>query len=173
MFFWNSLAYSLPFCISFSWGWSWSLPPVQCHKPSSIVLQALCLSDLIPWVYLSLPLYNRKGFDLGHTCTHAYIKQNIFQPYKEWNLAIWNKVMDLEAIILSEINKRKTNTLWSHLYGDSIKKSQAHKIQRTDWLPVQVGQGQGEKGEGSTTTKLRERGSMSFAWRNVSNQKRK
>ena len=25
------------------------------------------LSDLVPWIYLSLPLYNRKGFDLGHT----------------------------------------------------------------------------------------------------------
>ena len=25
------------------------------------------LSDLIPWIYLSFPLYNRKGFDLGHT----------------------------------------------------------------------------------------------------------
>jgi len=31
----------LPFCISFSWGWSWSLPPVWCHEPPSIVLQAL------------------------------------------------------------------------------------------------------------------------------------
>ena len=31
----------LLFCISFSWGWSWSLPPVQCHKLLSIVLQAL------------------------------------------------------------------------------------------------------------------------------------
>ena len=31
----------LPFCISFSWGWSWSLPPVHCHKPLSIVLWAL------------------------------------------------------------------------------------------------------------------------------------
>ena len=31
------------------------------------VLQALCLSDLIPWIYLSLPLYDYKGFDLGHT----------------------------------------------------------------------------------------------------------
>ena len=57
----------LPFCIYFSWGWSLSLPPVQCHKHLSIVLQALCLSDLIPWIYLSLPLYNHKGFDLGHT----------------------------------------------------------------------------------------------------------
>ena len=27
----------LPFCISFSWGWYWSLPPVQCHEPLSIV----------------------------------------------------------------------------------------------------------------------------------------
>ena len=33
---------------SFSWGWSWSLSPVQCHKPLSIVHQALCLSDLVP-----------------------------------------------------------------------------------------------------------------------------
>ena len=57
----------LPFCFSFSWGWSQSLPPVQCHEPPSIVLQALCLSDLIPWIYLSLPLYNHKGFDLCHT----------------------------------------------------------------------------------------------------------
>ena len=31
----------LPFCISFSWGWFWSLSPVPCHEPPSIVLQAL------------------------------------------------------------------------------------------------------------------------------------
>ena len=36
------------FCISFSWGWSWFLSPVQCHKPPSIVHQALCRSDLVP-----------------------------------------------------------------------------------------------------------------------------
>ena len=40
---------------------------VQCHEPPSIVLQGLCLSDLIPWMYFSLPLYNHKGFELGHT----------------------------------------------------------------------------------------------------------
>ena len=55
----------LPFCISVSWGWS----PIQRHKPLSIVLQVLCLSDLIPWIYFSLPLYNHKGFDLGHAWT--------------------------------------------------------------------------------------------------------
>ena len=35
---------SQPFRFSacfFSWGWSWSLPPVQCHEPPSIVHQAL------------------------------------------------------------------------------------------------------------------------------------
>ena len=57
----------LPICISFSWGWPWSLTPVQCYESPSIFLQALCLSDLIPWIHLSLPLYNHKGFDLGHT----------------------------------------------------------------------------------------------------------
>ena len=42
----------LPVCISFSWGWSWSLPPVRCHEPPTIVLHALSLSDLIPCIYL-------------------------------------------------------------------------------------------------------------------------
>ena len=31
----------LSFCISFSWGWSCSLSPVQCRKPPSIVHQVL------------------------------------------------------------------------------------------------------------------------------------
>ena len=31
----------LPFCSSSSWGWSWSLPPVQCQEPHSIVHQVL------------------------------------------------------------------------------------------------------------------------------------
>ena len=34
------------------------------YEPLSIVLLALYLSDLIPWIYLSLPLYNHKRFDL-------------------------------------------------------------------------------------------------------------
>ena len=48
-------------------GWSWSLSPVQCYEPPSIVHQPPCLSDIIPWIYLLLPLYNCKGFDSGHT----------------------------------------------------------------------------------------------------------
>ena len=47
------------FCISFSWGWFWSLRPVPCYEPPFTVLQALCLPDLIPWIYSSLPLYNQ------------------------------------------------------------------------------------------------------------------
>ena len=58
---------TLPSCISFSWGWFCSTPPVQCYEPSSIVLQELCLSDLIPHIYYSPPLYNHKGCDSGHT----------------------------------------------------------------------------------------------------------
>ena len=47
-------------------GMVWSPPPVQCYEFLSIVLQALYLSDLIPWIDLLLPLYNHKGFVLGH-----------------------------------------------------------------------------------------------------------
>ena len=58
---------TLPSYISFSLGWFWSLPSVQCYEPPSIVPQALCLPDLIPWIYSSPSLYNYKVFDLGHT----------------------------------------------------------------------------------------------------------
>ena len=58
----------LPFCISFSQGWSWSVPLAQYHKPLSIVLQALSFSDLnlesICHFYCKY-----KGFDLSHTWT--------------------------------------------------------------------------------------------------------
>ena len=54
----------LLFCIPSFGGWFWSPPPVQCYKPLSIVLWALCLLDLIPWIYLSLPLYKFNGLNL-------------------------------------------------------------------------------------------------------------
>ena len=57
----------LAFCISFPSGEFWWLPPVQCYESPAIVLHTLCPSDLIPWISLSLPLYNHKGFDLSHT----------------------------------------------------------------------------------------------------------
>ena len=58
---------TLPSSISFSLEWFWLLHPVQCYKPPSIVLPALCLPDPIPSIYSSPPLYNGKGFDVGHT----------------------------------------------------------------------------------------------------------
>ena len=44
------------FCFS---GVVFTPPPVQCYEPLSRLLQVPCLSDLIPWIYLSLPLYNQ------------------------------------------------------------------------------------------------------------------
>ena len=38
---------------------------VKCYEHMSIILQALCLPDLIPWIYLSPSLYNDKEFELG------------------------------------------------------------------------------------------------------------
>ena len=54
-------------CIFFPFGMILSPSPLQCYKFLSIVLQALYLPDLIPWIYLSPPLYNHKGFYLHHT----------------------------------------------------------------------------------------------------------
>ena len=58
---------TLPSCISFSLRWFWSLPPVQCYEPPSIILPAVCLLDPNAWIYLSPNLYNYKGFNIGHT----------------------------------------------------------------------------------------------------------
>ena len=58
---------TLPSFISCSQGWFWSPHPVECYKPWSIVLQAFCLPNLIPWIHSLSPLYNHMGFDLGHT----------------------------------------------------------------------------------------------------------
>ena len=45
------------------------LIPVSCTMSQTSVhsSSALYLSDLVPYIYFSLPLYSHKGFDLGHT----------------------------------------------------------------------------------------------------------
>ena len=44
------------------------LIPASCTMSwTSVYSSSHTLSDLIPWISLSLPLYNCKGFDLGHT----------------------------------------------------------------------------------------------------------
>jgi len=60
---------TLPYGISFFLGvWFCSLSLILCYEFLFTVYQALCLSqDLIPWIYLSPPLYNDTGYDLGHT----------------------------------------------------------------------------------------------------------
>ena len=63
---------TLPSCISLLLGLvlvSTSCTMLQCYKTLSIVLHAFCLPCLIPWNYLSPPLYNHKGLDLGHIWT--------------------------------------------------------------------------------------------------------
>ena len=45
---------------------------VQCHEPPSIVLQALCLLDLIPCIYLSLLLLNVLILAFSPFCFQAF-----------------------------------------------------------------------------------------------------
>ena len=50
--------------------------------PLSIVLQALCLPDLITWIYSSLPLYRHKGFDLDHILMALWF--SLLSSIKDW-----------------------------------------------------------------------------------------
>ena len=96
----------LPFCISFPWGWSWSLPPVQCQELLSIVLQSIylsikqsCLSDLsIPSICLSLPLYNRKGFEFRSYLNHLVVFPTFFNL--NLNLAIKNSWSEPQSVLV-------------------------------------------------------------------------
>ena len=62
----------------FSWGWSWTPPPVQRHELPSTVLQALCLSHILPWICLLLLLYNCKGFICPSSHLNSKLLSHIF-----------------------------------------------------------------------------------------------
>ena len=48
-----------------------SLWVIPVHQPQASSLKALCLLNLIPWIYLSPPLYNHKGFVFVHSPSHV------------------------------------------------------------------------------------------------------
>ena len=98
----------LLFCIYFTWGWSWSLLPVQYHEPSSIFLQALSLSDLIPWIYFLLPLCNCKGFDLGHSIKLS----TVFLYFLQFKSEFGNKEFMIWATVSSQSDCLKLLHFW-------------------------------------------------------------
>ena len=86
-----------PFCISSSWGRFWSLPPTLYYEPLSIVLQALCLPDLIPWIYSLPQLYNHKGYNLCHT----WIWPRDFPYFLQFKPEFCNKELMIWATVSS------------------------------------------------------------------------
>ena len=76
----------LPFCISFSWGWSLSLPPVQCHEP---------LSNL-RWFSLMLPAVN--------SVMHLGLVSLWGTPSQEFTLQGW--LLSLWSILIKKIHSR-------------------------------------------------------------------
>ena len=66
------------------------------YIPPSIVLQSLCLPDLIPWIYSTLPLKNHKRFDLGHTW-----RLSGFPCFLQFKPEFWNKELMIWATVSS------------------------------------------------------------------------
>ena len=91
--------------ISFSLGLFWSLPPVQCYTPLSTVLQALCIPDIIPWIYLSPPLCDYMGFDFCHTWMASSFPHFQFKSLFNSNLNFalrcsWSEPQSTSGLIL-------------------------------------------------------------------------
>ena len=63
------------------------------------------LSDLIPWIYFSLPLYNCKGFDLGHTWMASLVAQTVKRLSTTWETRVrslgWEDPLEKEMAIHS------------------------------------------------------------------------
>ena len=100
---------TLPSCISFSWGWFWSSPPVQCYKPLSIVLQPLCLPDLVPWIYSSPPLYNHKQFECPNG--FPYFLQIESEFYNK-ELMFWATVSSRSCTELFHLRLWRIQSIW-------------------------------------------------------------
>ena len=70
-----------------------------------MVLQVLCLPDLIPWIYLSLPVYNCKGF----------------RSYPNWASLVAQLVRNLPAM--------RETWVWSLGWEDPLEKGKDYSLQ--------------------------------------------
>ena len=89
--------------ISFSWRWFWSLPPVQCYKSLSIVLQALYPPNPIPWVYSSSPLSKYRGISLGSYLNGLVV----FPTFFNWSLnfaikSSWSESQSAPGLVFAD-----------------------------------------------------------------------
>ena len=87
--------------ISFSWGCFYSLPPVQYCGPLSIALQAYCLLDLVPWIYLLPPLHIHRGFRLylaGLVVVPAFFSLSLNFAMRSW----WSEPQSTPGLVFAD-----------------------------------------------------------------------
>ena len=118
---------TLPSCISSSLGWFWSLPPVQCYIPPSIVFQALCLPDLIPWIYPSTLLYVWAVSKCFHSCVleiHFQLSSFLHQHILPWVFCL---LLLLWFLTKKQVYTQLSITKWTHFTTHSKNKVQRKK----------------------------------------------
>ena len=103
------------FCISFPWGWSWSLSPAQCREPHSIVHQAVFLpGESQGWRSLvGCHLWGRTGSDTAYL---VYLKGK----QRNW-------VLGRETVIC------KCSKYEQKQVSNSQSKNQREQEARKDW----------------------------------------
>ena len=61
------------------------------------------LSDLIPWIYFSLPLYNHKAFDLGYACSWGR-KESDMTERLNWTELNWVCICNSKFLIYPSLS---------------------------------------------------------------------
>lgn len=78
-----------------------------------------------------------------HTCIYVHTHDEGYSTIKNKEILAFMTWVNTEDTILSEISQRKANTVWSHWYVESKKKSSSQKNRAEWWL---WGAGEGEMG---------------------------
>ena len=102
----------LPLFIYFSWGWSWSLPVVQCHKPLPIVLQALCLSDLRDLIYVIPEWSSDFPYFLQYKSEFGKREFMIWATVSSWSCFCWLYRASPSLAGKNIINLISVSTIW-------------------------------------------------------------
>ena len=99
-----------------------------------IVLQALCLSDLIPWIYLSLPLYNCKVFTEWSSGFPYFLQFQSEFGNKEF--MIWASVSSLPILFLW-LYRANIITMQKSMYKNHLCSNfyLVHKGTWENWIP--------------------------------------
>ena len=128
------------------------------RKTKTLIWKDICILTFTAiFIYYQKPRYGnnlypqingwiKKMWHMGCVCMYTQAEWNTIQPQKRKSWHLEQNELKLEGIILSEISQRKTNTIWSHLHGNSLKQKKFIDTEKRS-APGECGDGWNERAQ--------------------------